>query len=49
MSTKEGKPQEEEAKKLKNPSRRDFLKGAGVTVSGSLIAGQLAIASPLPE
>ncbi|MGH9431041.1 MAG: (2Fe-2S)-binding protein [Terriglobia bacterium] len=39
----------EELKNLKNPSRRDFLKGAGVTVSGSLIAGQLALASPPAE
>lgn len=45
MSTKKDKPQEN-TKKLKSPSRRDFLKGAGVTVSGSIIAGQLAIASP---
>lgn len=45
MSTKKEKPLEE-AKNLKNPSRRDFLKGAGVTVSGSLIAGQLALAEP---
>jgi xanthine dehydrogenase YagT iron-sulfur-binding subunit len=48
MSRRKDHPTEK-LKDLKSPSRRDFLKGAGVTVSGSLIAGQLAIASPPAE
>jgi xanthine dehydrogenase YagT iron-sulfur-binding subunit len=48
MSRKRDKAQED-LKKLKNPSRRNFLKGAGVTVSGSLIAGPLVLAEPSAE